>query len=127
MSTAGRRNVGPVNRAASAFLAALIRTYQLVLSPWVTQTCKYYPSCSAYGLEAVRQHGALHGTRLAIWRVMRCNPWSAGGVDYVPPVAARDASPGPDASPGDSSDRISTGSRPSVESPVPVSTDLTRV
>lgn len=61
-----------------------IRAYQLVLSPWVVQQCKYYPSCSAYALEAVQRHGALRGTRLAVWRVLRCNPWSRGGVDHVP-------------------------------------------
>ena len=61
-----------------------ITAYQLVLSPWVVQQCKYYPSCSAYALEAVRTQGALRGTRLAVWRFLRCNPWSRGGVDHVP-------------------------------------------
>lgn len=80
----GRRSVAVVNRVATIVVLALIRTYQAVVSPWVTQQCKYHPSCSAYGLEAVRAHGAIHGTTLAVTRVLRCNPWSDGGVDYVP-------------------------------------------
>lgn len=91
------RTVGLVNRAGALLLIGLIRTYQAVVSPWVTQQCKYYPSCSAYGLEAVRVHGAVRGTRLTVWRILRCNPWSDGGVDHVPPVgsAASEAAPVP--------------------------------
>ncbi len=73
-----------MSRIGANVLVAMIRAYQAVVSPWVTQQCKYYPSCSAYGLEAVRTHGAVRGTRLAVARVLRCNPWSDGGVDYVP-------------------------------------------
>lgn len=65
-------------------LMGLIRAYQLLISPLYGQTCKYYPSCSHYGLEAVRRHGALRGSVLAVWRIARCNPWSNGGVDDVP-------------------------------------------
>ncbi|MFV0633013.1 membrane protein insertion efficiency factor YidD [Demequina sp.] len=65
-------------------LIGLIRLYQLVISPLLGPRCKYYPSCSSYGLEAVRVHGAAKGTILAAWRVLRCNPWSNGGVDDVP-------------------------------------------
>ncbi len=68
--------------------AGLLRAYQLVVSPWVSVSCKYYPSCSEYALEAVRTHGALRGLRLAGWRLLRCNPWSGGGVDHVPPRRA---------------------------------------
>ncbi len=64
-------------------LAGLIRLYQLVISPLTGPTCKYYPSCSSYGLTAVRRHGAVRGGALAAWRVLRCNPWSHGGVDHV--------------------------------------------
>ena len=67
-------------------LMGLIRGYQLTVSPLLGPTCKYYPSCSHYGLEAVRRHGALRGSVLAGWRVLRCNPWSHGGVDDVPAV-----------------------------------------
>ena len=65
-------------------IVGLIRLYQLTISPLLGPTCKYYPSCSHYGLEAVRRHGALKGTVMASWRVLRCNPWSNGGVDEVP-------------------------------------------
>lgn len=65
-------------------LVALIRLYQLTVSPLLGPRCKYYPSCSHYGLEAVRLHGALRGFVLATWRVLRCNPWSDGGIDDVP-------------------------------------------
>ena len=63
---------------------AVIKVYQLTISPLLGPTCKYYPSCSHYGLEAVRRHGAVVGTVLAAWRILRCNPWSNGGVDEVP-------------------------------------------
>jgi putative membrane protein insertion efficiency factor len=65
-------------------LIGFIRAYQLVISPLLGPRCKYYPSCSTYGLEAVRTHGAVVGFALAVWRVLRCNPWSYGGVDDVP-------------------------------------------
>ena len=63
---------------------ALIKVYQLTVSPLLGPTCKYYPSCSHYGFEAVRRHGAIKGSVMAAWRVLRCNPWSNGGVDEVP-------------------------------------------
>ena len=69
-------------------MVGLIRGYQLLISPLLGPRCKYYPSCSHYGLEAVRQHGAARGFLLAGWRVLRCNPWSYGGVDDVPAVGA---------------------------------------
>lgn len=66
-------------------ILGLVRGYQLVVSPWLPRTCKYYPSCSAYAVTALRRHGAAKGTLLAGWRLLRCNPWSLGGVDHVPP------------------------------------------
>ncbi|WP_240645749.1 membrane protein insertion efficiency factor YidD [Georgenia sp. SYP-B2076] len=63
----------------------LVRAYQLVVSPWLPRTCKYYPSCSAYAVTALRRHGLLKGAALGAWRLLRCNPWSKGGVDHVPP------------------------------------------
>jgi putative membrane protein insertion efficiency factor len=62
----------------------LIRGYQLFISPMFPPSCKYYPSCSAYAIEAVRVQGFFKGTALAIWRVLRCNPYSRGGVDFPP-------------------------------------------
>ena len=52
-------------------------------------TCKYHPSCSQYALDALHEHGLLRGSALAGWRLLRCNPWSRGGVDYVKPRAGR--------------------------------------
>jgi len=62
----------------------LLRGYRAVVSPLYGQVCRYYPSCSAYALEAVQLHGLLRGGLLAAWRVLRCNPWSRGGIDDVP-------------------------------------------
>lgn len=62
----------------------LLKIYRRLVSPLYGQVCRYYPSCSAYALEAVTEHGVLKGSLLAAWRVLRCNPWSKGGVDDVP-------------------------------------------
>ena len=64
----------------------LIRGYRTFVSPMRAPTCRYYPSCSSYAVTAVQRHGAVRGTWLAVRRVLRCTPWSAGGVDDVPPV-----------------------------------------
>ncbi|GAA1858990.1 hypothetical protein GCM10009813_20100 [Brevibacterium marinum] len=62
----------------------LIRAYRVVVSPMYGQVCRYYPSCSMYGLEAFEIHGVLKGMVLTGWRILRCNPFSHGGVDHVP-------------------------------------------
>lgn len=69
---------------ARVVLMAILRAYRLVISPLYGQTCRYYPSCSAYALGAVDTLGALRGTWLAMRRLARCHPWCAGGVDLVP-------------------------------------------
>ena len=61
-----------------------ITGYQKYISPMKNTKCPYYPSCSCYGKEAVEKHGALKGSMLAAWRVLRCNPFSKGGFDPVP-------------------------------------------
>lgn len=67
-------------------LIGLLRLYRLVISPLYGDVCKFYPSCSAYALEAVQVHGSIKGTWLAIRRVGRCTPWTSGhGHDPVPP------------------------------------------
>jgi uncharacterized protein len=71
----------------SRLLVACIRGYQLVLSPWLGPRCRFYPSCSAYAMEAIRRHGAWRGTVLGIRRLLKCHPLHPGGVDLVPPVA----------------------------------------
>jgi putative membrane protein insertion efficiency factor len=73
----------------SAVTVLLIRGYRKLLSPFVGATalgnlrCKYHPSCSAYALDAYREFGFFRGTVLTAWRLLRCNPWSHGGVDYA--------------------------------------------
>ena len=66
-------------------LIAFIRAYQYAISPMLGQRCKYYPSCSNYAVAALREHGAVRGLGLASWRILRCNPFSNGGYDPVPP------------------------------------------
>lgn len=75
---------GPVRRLPSLLLIAFLKAYRAVISPLYGQVCSYYPSCSAYGLEAVTVHGAMRGSLLAGWRILRCNPFTGGGVDHVP-------------------------------------------
>ena len=60
-----------------------IRIYQRLISPLLGPRCKYYPSCSEYAVQAVQRFGILRGLVLATWRLLRCNPWSHGGVDRV--------------------------------------------
>ncbi len=62
----------------------LIRLYQRGISPYTQPHCNYVPTCSAYAAEAIRRHGAVKGTVLAVWRLLRCNPFSRGGYDPVP-------------------------------------------
>ena len=66
-----------------ALVIAPIRLYQLAVSPLIPRRCKYHPTCSAYAVDAVREFGAARGVVLAGWRVLRCNPWSHGGVDHA--------------------------------------------
>ncbi|WP_183094072.1 membrane protein insertion efficiency factor YidD [Nocardioides stalactiti] len=68
-------------------LVALLRGYRAVISPLYGEVCRYYPSCSAYALEAVRTHGSIKGSWLAVRRLARCHPWAPGGVDHVPPAS----------------------------------------
>ena len=67
-------------------LRFLLRGYQRWISPALPPACRYLPSCSHYALEAVELHGALRGSRLAAWRVLRCHPFVRGGYDPVPPA-----------------------------------------
>jgi len=69
-------------------LIGLILAYRHVISPLLGPRCRFYPSCSSYGLDAVRVHGAAKGALLATARVCRCHPWNPGGVDHVPAKGA---------------------------------------
>ena len=73
-----------------AILIALIRGYQLFVSPLLGNHCRFYPSCSQYAREAVEQYGVLRGGWLAIQRLSRCHPWHPGGVDPVPEPSPKD-------------------------------------
>ena len=70
---------------ARLVLIASIRIYRAALSGYFGGQCRFYPSCSQYAEEAVRSHGAIKGSVLAVWRVLRCGPFTPGGVDHVPP------------------------------------------
>ncbi len=66
-------------------LLALIRAYQAVISPTLPEgTCRFYPSCSHYGYQAIYKYGAFKGSFMAAWRILRCNPFNKGGFDPVP-------------------------------------------
>lgn len=73
-----------IGKAAGFVQMIPIRFYQVFISPGLPPVCKYYPSCSHYAIQAIKTHGAVKGLLLAVWRILRCNPWSRGGVDYVP-------------------------------------------
>ena len=62
----------------------LVRFYQVCISPMKPACCRFTPTCSAYAIEALRKHGPIKGLWLAIWRVLRCNPWGGSGYDPVP-------------------------------------------
>jgi uncharacterized protein len=65
-------------------LLLLIKGYRYLLSPWMAASCRFEPSCSAYAYQAIERHGAIAGTGLAGWRLLRCHPWCDGGCDPVP-------------------------------------------
>ena len=65
-------------------LIKLIKFYRRCISPLTPPSCKYIPTCSQYGIEAIERFGAIKGSMLTLWRFLRCNPWSRGGYDPVP-------------------------------------------
>ncbi|WP_026820423.1 membrane protein insertion efficiency factor YidD [Arthrobacter castelli] len=71
-------------RLPQLVLISMVKLYRKAVSPAYGQVCRFFPSCSAYALEAVTVHGAVKGTWLALRRVGRCHPWNLGGVDHVP-------------------------------------------
>jgi putative membrane protein insertion efficiency factor len=71
-----------VSAAVRGLAVAPLRLYQRLISPASPRRCKYHPTCSEYAVQAVRRYGILRGLVLAAWRLLRCNPWSHGGVDF---------------------------------------------
>ncbi|MEO5363398.1 MAG: membrane protein insertion efficiency factor YidD [Magnetococcus sp. DMHC-8] len=67
-----------------SLLLLLIRAYRLLVSPVLPRSCRFFPSCSEYALEAVERHGGLKGGWLAVRRLLRCHPWHPGGIDPIP-------------------------------------------
>lgn len=82
-----RRVLWVTGTPARALLIAAIHLYRATLSGWLGGQCRFYPTCSHYGEDAIRTHGAVRGTLMATWRVLRCNPFGAGGIDHVRPRA----------------------------------------
>ncbi|MCP4136599.1 MAG: membrane protein insertion efficiency factor YidD [bacterium] len=68
----------------SGLVIGFIKAYKLLISPMLPPSCRFYPTCSAYAIEALRKHGLFKGTFLAVMRIVRCNPLSRGGYDPVP-------------------------------------------
>jgi uncharacterized protein len=73
-----------MNRFPKTLLLALLRGYKWTLSPFLPPACRYVPTCSEYAAEAIERHGALRGSMMAAWRVLRCHPFVRGGYDPVP-------------------------------------------
>jgi putative membrane protein insertion efficiency factor len=85
-----RRFLRIAGAPARALLIGGIRVYRASFSGWLGGQCRFFPTCSAYAEEAIRARGAVVGTGLAVWRVLRCNPFGKGGVEH-PPVGSYDA------------------------------------
>ena len=84
-----RSGVRAAARLPALAVVAVLRLWQVLVSPVYGQTCRFYPSCTAYAVEAVTVHGLLRGGWLAVRRLGRCHPWNPGGVDLVPARKAR--------------------------------------
>ncbi len=76
--------VACVNRALGQVLQWLVRLYQLTLSPFIGNQCRFHPTCSHYAMESLQRHGPWRGSWLAATRLCRCHPLAEGGVDLVP-------------------------------------------
>ncbi|MCD8095658.1 MAG: membrane protein insertion efficiency factor YidD [Ruminococcus sp.] len=79
-----------LSSAAANLFIAPIRFYRKFISPWTPRSCRYCPSCSQYAIEAYKMHGVFWGSVLTAWRILRCNPWSEGGIDHVPQKITRE-------------------------------------
>jgi putative membrane protein insertion efficiency factor len=79
-----------IRKLAASIGIGCIRLYRLLLSPWFGYHCRFQPTCSAYGIEAIERHGLLKGGWLTLRRLGRCHPWGGEGYDPVPPHHACD-------------------------------------
>lgn len=68
-------------------LIAIIELYQKFISPFIGHHCRFHPTCSSYAVESLKMHGIIRGSFLSLLRIIRCGPWSQGGMDPVPPTA----------------------------------------
>ncbi len=75
--------------SAGNIAALVVRLYQHSLGLLTSPACRFHPTCSSYAIEALRTHGLVRGGALSVWRILRCHPWSAGGIDRVPARGAR--------------------------------------
>lgn len=87
-----RRTVDALSRLPQKCLVALVKGYRLLLSPWLGSSCRFEPTCSAYSLQALQQHGATKGSYLTLYRLVRCHPWCNGGYDPVPSSQSQSSS-----------------------------------
>ena len=83
-STTNERSLLRRFRPVTWLMVGFVRLWRWGVSPLYGDVCKYWPTCSAYGLRALEHHGALRGAPLTVWRILRCHPWSRGGYDPVP-------------------------------------------
>jgi uncharacterized protein len=79
-----RRVLWRAGAPARALILGVVNGYRALVAPLLGDRCRFHPSCSAYAVDAVRTHGAVKGSLLSIWRLLRCSPLSAGGVEPVP-------------------------------------------
>ena len=86
-----RDRAGAVRGPLAWLLTALIRGYQLTISPLIGPCCRFHPTCSHYGIEAIETHGALRGSWLTVKRIARCQPWGTSGLDFEPQRMRDDA------------------------------------
>lgn len=84
-----RRALWTLGTPVRVALIGGIRLYRITLSGWLGAQCRFYPTCSHYGEDAIRQRGAVRGSVMTAWRIMRCNPFGAGGIDPVRTDAGR--------------------------------------
>lgn len=84
MSGARARILPKLGAPARLLLVGLIHLYRMTFGLFIGGRCRFYPSCSAYAEQAVREVGVVRGVALAVWRILRCGPWTGGGIDYPP-------------------------------------------